>query len=175
MNKKIQEDFIYVSEEDFNKYFWRVAKDPLCKDGLESIKEGGLYKLKTNNKIKNVLGRISRENHVTIDKAFVLLMRTADMINNERDLLDKVTSLYRKASKYKQSSEFDKAKKTYKDVISLCAGKIYLNQRKGGAYFHLADMARLAGDNLAVKTYLKLCLKFDPHHKLAQKYAMDIF
>lgn len=173
--KEADDNYIYLTESDFVKYFSKVADDPEYRDGVSALKEGELYRLQTNNKIKNVLSRIARENHITVDKAFILLMQTSDMLNQERALLDKVTSLYKKGSALKKAGDFDAAKTCYQQTIDLCSGKSYLNQRKGGAYFHLALISKEMNDTLAYQTYLKLCLKFDPEHNLAKEYILNTY
>lgn len=175
MNKNKVDNCIYLTERDFVKYFSKVADDPEYRDGVESLKVGDLYRLQTNNKIWNVLSRIARENKVTVDKAFILLMQTSYMLNQERQYLTQVTSLYKEASALNNLGNVEAAKDSYQKVIDLCLGKSYLNGRKGGAYFHLALIAKEQGDNMAYKTYLKLCLKFDPVHKLAQEYMLDLY
>lgn len=166
---------MYISAENFVKYFSKLLKDPMYRDGVSCLKEGDLYKLQTNNKIRKALERISRENHITIDEALVVLMKTASMLEEERAVSDKVTALYRQGSVFKGKGDFQNAEKCYNDVIALCLRRPYLNQRKGGAYFHLAQMAKEQGNALAHKTYLKLCLKFYPEHNQAKEDILDLY
>lgn len=169
MNRKLNDNYIYLSEDDFNKYFSKLLNDPVYSSGVSSLKEGELYKIETNNKIKNVLVRIATKHNITVDRAFVLLMQTSDMLNEERNALENVTNLYSRASALKNDKKFKEAKEIFKKLISLCDAKPYLNQRKGGAYYHLALIAKCEDDLLSYDVYLKLCLKFFPQHKKARE------
>ena len=173
MGKINQESFIYLTEEDFSKYFSTIALDPKFKNALEIFKEGELYKLQTNEEIKNILAGIARTNKVTIDDAFLLLMKASTSLSIDREKLNRAADIYKQASNLKKEGKLEEAAKHYLKSIDLCLNKTYMRKMKGGAYFHLADMAKTLKDEQGYKTYLKLCLLFYPEHNLAQKYAKN--
>ena len=173
MSKTNQESFIYLSEKDFSKYFPAIVDNPKYKDALEIFKEGELYKIQTNEKTKNILAEIACTNRVTIDDAFLLLMKASTKLNEEREKLKQAAVIYKQASNLKKTGKLKDASQQYFTAIELCLNKPYMRKMKGGAYFHLADIAKILKDEQAYKTYLKLCLQFYPEHKLAQKYASN--
>lgn len=173
MSGNMQETFIYLSQKDFSKYFSKIADNPHYKHSLDILKEGDLYKITISEKINRILAVISHKNRVTIDEAFLLLMEFRDYRSEDQKKITMAADTYKHASALKKEGKFDESACNYLHVIDLCSDKTYMQKMKGGAYFHLADMAKMQKNLTSCKKYLNKCLKLYPDHKLAQKYASE--
>jgi len=173
MNKN-ETFFIYLTEKTFNQYFFKQSPKINKAHLIRYFKEGDLFKVPVPKKLYLILEVAAGKYKITIDEAFLKLLNTGDKFQQEQTNLRLSSKLYQEASRCKKNASFEKAIKLFNHSIKLCAGKPYMNKIKGGAFFHLGDIAYIQEKYKDAKNLFTKSLQYYPKHKKSAQYLKEI-